>query len=88
MSDDADPEIETSPLSGPFTRDGATVRVEIYRIADAGEGWSLEVIDSDNASTVWDERFATDQDAFREFQRTLQVEGIWTFLAAAPSSRH
>jgi hypothetical protein len=54
MTDDHDVELEDSPLSGELTRDGVTVIVAIYRIRDSGEGWSLEVIDHQGASTVWD----------------------------------
>jgi hypothetical protein len=38
------PEIETSPLSGRLTREGVTVDVQIYRIAAANEGWTLETM--------------------------------------------
>jgi hypothetical protein len=60
MSKEEDPEIEYSALCGKVSRDGTTVRVEIYRIAEGSEGWSLEVIDEEGASTVWDDLFATD----------------------------
>jgi hypothetical protein len=86
MIDDGDPEIETSPLCETVTRDGITVRVEIYRLAGRNEGWTLEIVDQENGSTVWDETFANDQDAYAEFQRTLQVEGIHSF-AERPSGR-
>jgi hypothetical protein len=45
MIDDNTPEIESSPLCESATRDGITVRVEIYRLAGRGDGWSLEVVD-------------------------------------------
>ena len=83
-----DVELENSPLSCELTRDGVTIRVEIYRIRDRGEGWSLEVVDHEGASTVWDETFPTDQDAYREFCRTLEAEGIRTLLEARPSGNH
>ncbi len=76
MTNDNDPEIEHSTLSGPVTRDGITVSVEIYRIRNGSDGWSLEVVDAANTSTVWDETFPTDQDAFQEFQRGLEAEGL------------
>jgi hypothetical protein len=74
-----DPELEFSPLCGSVTRDGVSVRVEIYRLAERDEGWSLEVIDEDDASTVWDDTFATDHEAYAEFARTLELEGIRSF---------
>ena len=76
MVNDNNPEIEFSPFCGSVTRDGITVRVEIYRIAGRGGGWSLEVIDREGASTVWDDTFADDQDAYDEFYRALESEGI------------
>ena len=79
-----EPEIENSPLSGPVTRDGITVSVEIYRIRNSTDGWSLEVVDADCTSTVWDETFPTDQDAYREFQRGLEIEGLPDLLEATP----
>ena len=79
MINDNDPEIESSPLCGRVTRDGITVRVEIYRLAGRGESWSLEVIDQEGGSTVWDEPFANDEDAYAEFTRTLETDGIRSF---------
>lgn len=77
---DDDPEIEESPLSTPFTEHGITVEVKIFRLAEGSEGWSLEVVSPDNASTVWDDLFATDAEAYRAFQQTVEREGIGTFL--------
>lgn len=68
-----------SPLSRHFERDGFTVRVQIYRLADE-PGWVLEVEDEENASTVWDEPFPTDEAAWEEFLRTIQKEGVRSFL--------
>jgi len=81
-----DPELEYSPLCGDVARDGITVRVEIYRLAERSEGWSLEVVDREGASTVWEVLFATDQEAYGEFQRTLEMEGIHSF-AERPTGR-
>jgi hypothetical protein len=84
---DDDPEIEESQLSGNVTRDGITVRVEIYRLVEGDESWTLEVIDHEGGSTVWDDRFATDKEACAEFYRTLEAEGIRSFLEDQPGSR-
>lgn len=83
-----DPELEYSPLCGDVAADGITVRVEIYRLAEGGEGWSLEVVDHEGASTVWDDLFATDQEAYREFQRTLEAEGIRSFAERPTGPPH
>ena len=79
-----DPELEHSPLSGPVTRDGMTVRVEICRMRVGDEGWSLEIVDDEGTSTVWDEPFPTDREAYQEFQRALEAEGLPGLLKATP----
>lgn len=56
------------------SRDGKTVRVEIY--SSGKDDWILEVVDEYGNSTVWDEPFSSDDEAFQEFQRTLKEEGI------------
>ena len=73
-------EIEHSPLSADVKHDGMTVQVCIYRIKGKGEGWSLEVVDHEGVSTVWDELFETDKAAFDEFLKTVGREGISSFL--------
>lgn len=84
---DEDPEIEESPLGGIVTREGMTVRVEIYRLVEGDESWTLEVIDHEGGSTVWDDRFATDKEAYAEFCRTLETDGIRSFLGDQPESK-
>ena len=88
MTNDHDPEIEHSPLSGPVSRNGITVSVEIYRIRNSSDGWSLEVIDAQRTSTAWDDTFPTDQDAYREFQRGLEIEGLPGLLEATSGRLH
>ena len=82
-----DLEIIESPLSGEFTRDGFTVLVEIYRLSDR-DGWALEVADQDKIWTIWKELFDTDQAAFSEFTRTVDADGISTFLRPASADLH
>ena len=52
------------------TRNGQTVKVEIY--SSGKNDWNLEVIDEDNNSTVWDDQFDTDDEAYQEFECTLK----------------
>ena len=69
------PDIIRSPLSQIFTDDGVTVHVEIYRV-DGTEGWTLELIDEDGGSTVWQDSFATDAEAFAEFTDGVEQLGL------------
>jgi hypothetical protein len=64
------------------TRSGRTVKVEIY--SSGKNDWILEVVDEYNNSTVWDDPFETDDEAFREFERTLEEEGIESMIGAHP----
>ena len=59
-----------SPLEKRITRDGMSVQVLIYRGEGEG-GWLLEIVDHLGGSTVWDDRFSTDQAAFDEAMATI-----------------
>ena len=78
--------IITSPLSGSFSEGGITVNVQIYRLGDTK--WSLEVIDSDGTSIVWDDLFDTDEAARAEFQRSVAEEGLVGITAGSIPTRH
>jgi uncharacterized protein len=82
----ADPTIITSPLSGLFSEGGITVDVQIYRLEDTK--WTLEVIDSEGTSTVWDDLFDTDEAAKAEFLRCLAEEGLAEITSGSVSTRH
>jgi hypothetical protein len=88
MIEEDDRELEYSPLCGDVSRGGITIRVEIYRLAGRGEGWSLEVVDQESGSAVWDDLFATDQEAYAEFCRALESEGIHSFAERPPGRAH
>jgi uncharacterized protein len=60
------------------SRDGNTVRVEIY--SSGKNDWILEVVDKESNSTVWDDPFPTDDEAFQDFERTLEEEGIKSMI--------
>lgn len=75
-----DPDLEFSPLGGLVTRDDRTVQVHIYRVVGSKRGWALEVVDVDDISTLWDELFATEREAYEEFSRVLDEDGIEAFL--------
>lgn len=72
--DSREPDFIESSLSQNVTRNGVSVRIEIY--GDSHGGWILEVVDDENASHVWDERFETDQEALAEALRALDEETL------------
>jgi hypothetical protein len=69
-----DDQLVISPLCRSVKSKRHKVQVDIYRGPDTG--WTLEVVDKFNNSTVWDDLFATDQEALDEALRTIQDEGI------------
>lgn len=76
---DNEPIIITSPLSRKVTSDGISVSVEIYRL-ETEKTWTLEVVDKDWNSTVWDDLFATDEAAYVEFEQALKEHGMVKLL--------
>ncbi|MBW9259073.1 MAG: hypothetical protein K1562_15790 [Candidatus Thiodiazotropha sp. (ex. Lucinisca nassula)] len=77
-----EPTIEDSPLSQPVTSGGRTVNVEIYRLK-GDEKWSLEVVDENGNSTVWDELFESDSKALVKAKETILAEGIDSLIGPA-----
>jgi hypothetical protein len=71
---DDEPDSIESPLSQHVTRNGVTVRVDIY--GDSDNRWILEIVDAENTSHVWDEHFETDQQALDEALRALDEEPL------------
>ena len=56
----SDPEIIMSPLCREISGDDTKIQVDIYR-GEEDTSWVLEGIDEENASTVWDGPFDSDQ---------------------------
>lgn len=76
-----------SPLEQRVTRAGISVQVLIYR-GEEDSSWILEVLDHLGGSTVWDDRFSTDQAALEEAIATIEAEGISSFAATQGRSVH
>lgn len=76
-----DPKVIDSKHCGFITRDGVTVELCIYRLEDTK--WTLEVVDAEGTSTVWDDPFETDDDALAEFERTVRESGMLEFQPSA-----
>ena len=73
------PNLVHSGLSGIVSKDDITVEVFIYRLENESK-WSLEVLNNAGTSIVWDNLFDSDEDAYAEFQQTVEEEGIRAFL--------
>jgi hypothetical protein len=76
-----DPKVIDSKHTGYITREGVTVELCIYRLEHTK--WTLEVVDAEGNSTVWDDEFESDDDALAEFERTVQQSGMLEFMPAA-----
>ena len=73
------PKLVHSGLSGIVSKDDITVEVFIYRLENEPK-WSLEVVNDAGTSIVWDDLYDSDDDAYAEFQQTVDEEGIRAFL--------
>ena len=73
------PNLVRSGLSGIVSKDNVTVEVIIVRLESESK-WSLEVLNNAGTSIVWDDLFDSDEDAYAEFQQTVEEEGMNAFL--------
>ena len=80
MSNDNEPEMEYSELSGEFTEDGVTVLVDISRPAGTNLDWRMLVLTQEEDVTEWEDPFPTDREAFDEFLATVARESIRSFF--------
>jgi len=71
-------EVKMSPLSQEISSGGKTVQVDIYEDGDGK--WILEVVDEFNNSTVWDDRFESDNAALAEVKKEILSEGIGSLI--------
>lgn len=79
MQIEDEPNLVTSGKSQRVMVDGCTFSIEIYRLA-ADSHWTLEVVDHENTSHVWDDQFASDEDACTAALRALEEEGATSFM--------
>jgi hypothetical protein len=68
------PGIVVSGLSRTVTI-GDVTEVQNYRL-EHERSWTLEVVNDQGASTIWDTSFDTDEEAFAAFELTVEVEGF------------
>jgi len=79
MHDDEEPNLVTSGKSKRISIDGFVFAIEIYRL-EADTTWSLEVVDQDGTSHVWDDTFESDWDAFNAAVEAIEKEGALAFM--------
>ena len=64
--------------STEITRDGKTVRIDVY--PDGDSRWVLEIVDQDWNANVWDDTFATAEEAMRAGVEAVEKAGIDAFI--------
>ena len=74
-----DPVLVTSGLSQELEEGGYFFEIQIYR-SEAETRWTLEVVDEDGTSHVWDHRFTSDFEALVEAQKAIRAEGPKAFM--------
>lgn len=79
MTEEDEPNIVTSSKSQRVVVDGYPFSIEIYRLEYEKE-WTLEVVDPDNASHVWEETFKSDKDARTEANKDIEAKGAVAFM--------
>ncbi len=86
MSED-DPQLIISSRSGVFLVDG--VRLEVNIVCLEGEKeWTLEVVNEQGTSTVWDDPFENDAEAWAAFEEAVDQEGVGIFFSEAEPTIH
>ena len=78
MTDD-EPNIVTSGKSQKITIDGLPFSIEIYRL-EGDTTWTLEVVDKENTSHVWDDQFSSDAEARDTAIAAIKSEGAVAFM--------
>lgn len=78
-----DPELEYSPLTRTITEHDRSIDVYIYR-EKGGTEWYLEVVDDHDHSSVWEDAFASDKQAWSLVQKIIAQEGFAIFLGPGP----
>lgn len=75
-----EPVLITSGLSQTLEVEGVLFEINIFRLEEELR-WTLEVVDEESSSHVWEETFASDFAALIEAQRALRTLGPEAFIA-------
>lgn len=79
MTDYDEPNLLTSGKSQRVVVDGYLFSIEIYRL-ESDKTWTLEVVDHEGTSHVWDDQFQSDKDARDAALRAIESEGAIAFM--------
>ncbi|CAN7467487.1 hypothetical protein LJR221_003089 [Agrobacterium tumefaciens] len=79
MIEDDDPNLVTSGKSKRIVVDGYPFSIDIFRL-ETYTTWTLEVVDHQNTSHVWDEQFESDTEARDVAVKTIKAEGALAFM--------
>lgn len=79
MTEEDAPNIVTSGKSMRVVIEGMHFSIEIYRL-ETDTAWTLEVVDPENTSHVWDDQFASDKDARDAAIEAIEREGPAAFM--------
>jgi len=74
-----EPNLVTSGKSQHVIIDGCPFSIEIYRL-EQDKTWTLEVVDHEGTSHVWDDQFASDKDARNTAIQAIEAEGAVAFM--------
>ena len=78
MTED-NPNIITSGKSQRIAIDGLPFSIEIYRL-ETDAHWTLEVVDCDGTSHVWDDHFTSDKEARNAAVQEIERVGGAAFM--------
>ena len=73
-----EPNITTSSKAQKVLVEDHSISIEIYKL-EGTSGWTLEVINDQGTSIVWDELLGSDDDALAIALETLDEEGLAIF---------
>ncbi|MGY6697594.1 MAG: hypothetical protein ACXIUW_16420 [Roseinatronobacter sp.] len=79
MTEEDEPNIVTSGKSQKIMIDGVRFNIDIYRL-ETDTFWTLEVVDAENTSHVWEDQFSSDKDARDAAIKAIKSEGAIAFM--------
>ncbi len=71
----SEPNLVTSHLTQKILVEETYLSIEIYRLEDQ-DFWTLEVVDDEGTSTVWDDEFSSDKDALDAALNEIDKVGV------------